>query len=127
MKNNNDVMFTFVKGTRVYWDEDHDERVIPIASALIDAVEYRFGYNPILAVEEHEATLIVIVDSFAVHVEEKPTDLLRSSEKGFIEILEKLVGDLTDAVVGDYWCPKVHVVKEVPYRSHEFTFPFLRE
>lgn len=125
MKDHNDEIFTVVKGTRVYWDEDHDERVIPVVSALIDAVMYRFGYNPILAVEEHEGSLTIIVDSFAQHVDSKPPEFLRLTGGTFVDHLKKIVEQLSDTIVCDYWFPIILTVQEVPFRTHEPTFPFL--
>jgi len=108
----NQRLYTVLKGTRVYWDEDYDERILLVASALIDACEYIFGYNPILAIQEHEGTLTIVVDRFFEEYQNLP-DLLGGSFdlKKFLEN----AGNFSELIVADYWSViEIEVVKSVP-------------
>jgi len=53
-----------VDGLRVYWDRDRDERVIPVARALKAALDHQGFQNLLIAVQEHEGSLIVQVQPF---------------------------------------------------------------
>jgi len=81
-----------VDGITVFFDEDKDERVIPVVHALKSALDHRGFPNVLLAVKEHEATLIVQLKPFCTDWNGR----LRG-------LIEGLVGKLSDLIVTDYW------------------------
>jgi len=90
----------FVDGIEVIWDEDHDERVIPVARALKAGLVYRgLPSDLIEAVQEHEGTL-------TLWIREGWNQFFPYSlyyEKAVKELIVKLVGELCDLITCDYW------------------------
>jgi len=53
-----------LQGVVIQFDEDHDERVIPVVAALNAALEHRGFPNVLSTVQEHEGTLLVVLKPF---------------------------------------------------------------
>jgi len=100
IENNREFGSVDVDGIEVLWDEDHDERVIPVTKALKAALLYRgLPGDLIEALQEHEGTLTVWIregwNQFF------PYSLY--SEKAVKELIVKLAGELSDLIHCDYW------------------------
>jgi hypothetical protein len=86
-----------IRGTRVYWYEDVDYRMIAVISALIEYVKCKYGYNFIVAAQAQTEVLILLVDSGVKRwVEEKGGWSLE-------HIISSELDKITNELLHDYW------------------------